>query len=482
MEGILAVRRDNAHIIKLHSKNLIVSGESGAWLICDDSCVDIFKDLIQPKAYSDLIEKYPSQVVTDSLNLLLDSDLLEVNQNKVLPAKFENLIDQIEEDAREVILNLTHGCNLRCGYCYLSATKGPIMDQTVAKIAIDKTLLQNDTHFRFDLHGGEPTIAWGLVNFIVKYTKSKAEELKKIVEFTITTNATLLDKKKIEFLKDNDISVGVSLDGPEHIHDSNRYFASGNGSFKKTMTGVQHLLDAGIKLHVLSVITDPAKIPEIFDFFISKGIYKMRFNPYVKQGRASDPMMRKDEQELFAKNDLIITKKAIQLIKSKNLKIRLLHIDSMLRSLFSYEQLEFCRSPKGAGCRMIAVLPDGDILPCNCLTGTPNIDEFKIGNISSTGSIHNIISSNKPILSPNQRNVNNIAKCSKCAWKKTCGGGDFNESYQAFGVLDREAYMCRYYELMYPELVWLYSNDPKGIISLMIGSGLFHRAQDKLDI
>lgn len=60
----------------------------------------------------------------------------------------------------------------------------------------------------------------------------------------MTTNAVLVTKEIAEYLVEHNFVVLVSLDGPEEIHDENRIFQDGSGSFKHVMRGIKYLVEA----------------------------------------------------------------------------------------------------------------------------------------------------------------------------------------------------------------------------------------------
>ena len=70
-----------------------------------------------------------------------------------------------------------------------------------------------------------------------------ARERGKEISFSITTNGTLLTRETARFLRENGISVCISVDGPREIHDANRPYASGRGSYDDVERGLAHLTE-----------------------------------------------------------------------------------------------------------------------------------------------------------------------------------------------------------------------------------------------
>jgi uncharacterized protein len=73
-------------------------------------------------------------------------------------------------------------------------------------------------------------------------------------EYTIQTNATLLDDEWAAFFKEHQFLVGVSIDGPRELHDAYRVNKGGKGSFDQVMKGLGHLQAAGVEWNALTTI------------------------------------------------------------------------------------------------------------------------------------------------------------------------------------------------------------------------------------
>lgn len=149
-----------------------------------------------------------------------------------------------------LLLQVTQNCNLRCDYCiysgnYNTRTHNNLkMTSSIAKQGIDylvKHSYDNDLLF-LGFYGGEPLLEYPLIKECMDYTL-KSVPTKKI-HFSITTNGTLLTPKIVDQLINYNIFLLVSIDGPEHIHDESRRFASNNkGSFRKIYDNLKYIQD-----------------------------------------------------------------------------------------------------------------------------------------------------------------------------------------------------------------------------------------------
>ena len=147
---------------------------------------------------------------------------------------------------RQVILNITERCNLRCRYCSFSGAypanrvhSDRSMSWNLAQSALDWYFGHKERNeFNIGLYGGEPFLVFPLIKKIVQYSR----KLKgRNCHFSITTNATMLNDEICRFLIDEEFTTTISLDGPQEIHDRYRVDHNEKGSFKQTMEGIQRL-------------------------------------------------------------------------------------------------------------------------------------------------------------------------------------------------------------------------------------------------
>src|SRR5260370_12949343 len=101
-----------------------------------------------------------------------------------------------------------------------------------------------------------------LLKGVVTYATERAAGQGRSIDFSLTTNATLLTPAIIEFLSENRIGVTVSMDGPAELHDKLRVFANGRGSYDIIEPRVRAL----IQNHRTRPITAPVTLtPAVTD-------------------------------------------------------------------------------------------------------------------------------------------------------------------------------------------------------------------------
>jgi uncharacterized protein len=136
---------------------------------------------------------------------------------------------------RAFALELTKGCNLRCGYCYYAAREAAYdpksrMTKEVAFQSVDVLLRDGPVDRAVHVHffGGEPLLAFDLLVETTLYGESEARRLGRAITFEITTNGTRLEPDVIAFLNAHQVAVGISIDGPREVQDLARPLQGGS--------------------------------------------------------------------------------------------------------------------------------------------------------------------------------------------------------------------------------------------------------------
>ena len=135
------------------------------------------------------------------------------------------------------------GCNLRCSYCWNThgtyaapGSSASVMSQDTIKqtarwlVDIIKSGSAKNRINKIGFFGGEPLFGTDAFLTIVKAVRKAEKQNTKKIEILLDTNGTLLNDELILFCKHHEVKIGVSLDGPEQLHDSARVDASGRGT------------------------------------------------------------------------------------------------------------------------------------------------------------------------------------------------------------------------------------------------------------
>lgn len=153
----------------------------------------------------------------------------------------------LDNRIEKITLQVTQNCNLRCSYCAYSGMynqrshSNRSMPYDIMEKSIDFLMNHSINSPKVDIgfYGGEPLLEFQKIIRIVEYinTKYKNKEL----TFSLTTNGTLFTDEKIIFLAEHNFNVLVSLDGPKELHNKNRVFVNGEGSFDKMMENLIYI-------------------------------------------------------------------------------------------------------------------------------------------------------------------------------------------------------------------------------------------------
>lgn len=183
-------------------------------------------------------------------------------------------------------------CNLHCEYCFYlekQALFGPgedyrMPEDLLAAFIRNYIEAQPTPVVAFVWQGGEPTLL-GMDFFkrVVRLQKSLAGQ--KTITNSLQTNGTLLTEAWCAFLKKHGFMVGISVDGPEEIHDRYRRDRKGNGTFHRVMRGLKLLQKHGVDFNVLACVArETARRPlDVYRFLRGEGVEFIQFTPIVER-------------------------------------------------------------------------------------------------------------------------------------------------------------------------------------------------------
>lgn len=181
-------------------------------------------------------------------------------------------------------------CNLKCDYCFYLEKESQFthekwMDDSTLKEFIKQYIAASGNQVYFTWQGGEPTLA-GLDFFrkVIHYQQRYAGQ--KRIFNALQTNGILLNNEWCAFLKEHEFLVGISIDGPQELHDRYRRSNSGNGTFAKVIAAIERLKSYQIEFNTLTVINNiNVHYPlEVYHFLKSIGSKHMQFIELLETG------------------------------------------------------------------------------------------------------------------------------------------------------------------------------------------------------
>jgi uncharacterized protein len=152
-------------------------------------------------------------------------------------------------------------CNLACSYCFFldkellyPDSKFRMTEETLETYIQQLIATHRSNQVTVAWQGGEPTLMGvdffrKAIDFQEKYRKPGM-----VFENTMQTNGTLLNDEWCQFFKQNDYLIGISIDGPAHLHDAHRVDKGGKGTFDKVMRGLRLLQKHGVEYNILVTV------------------------------------------------------------------------------------------------------------------------------------------------------------------------------------------------------------------------------------
>lgn len=181
-------------------------------------------------------------------------------------------------------------CNLDCSYCYyldkaeIYGGRQPVMSEEMLETVIREYIQANDVpQVTFNWHGGEPLVL-GLDFYRKAVQLQKKYADGKEIFNTLQTNGTLITEEIAAFFHDNQFLIGISLDGPQDIHDKFRKDKGGAPTFEKVIRGLEKLYRRGVEYNTMSTINKASEGRglEVYQFLKSVGSRYMQFMPVVE--------------------------------------------------------------------------------------------------------------------------------------------------------------------------------------------------------
>lgn len=183
-------------------------------------------------------------------------------------------------------------CNLACSYCYyLEKSKlcppngsGTISDELLEEFIRQYIEMQTMPQVLFTWHGGEP-----LLRPLAFYRRALELQRKyaggRQIDNCLQTNGILLTDAWCEFLRENHFLVGISIDGPQELHDRYRRTRDGQPTFREVMRGIRLLQKHGVEWNAMATVNAfNADHPlEFYRFFREIGCRYIQFTPVVER-------------------------------------------------------------------------------------------------------------------------------------------------------------------------------------------------------
>jgi serine-type anaerobic sulfatase-maturating enzyme len=316
-------------------------------------------------------------------------------------------------------------CNLNCSYCFYldkasiyPGEKTHRMSDSVLEELVKQAMRDSDKQIGMVWQGGEPTLL-GL-DFFKRVIDLQLQYGKNIsIANILQTNGLLLNTHWADFLAEYNFLVGVSIDGPQHVHDHYRKDKAGNRTLEKVFQNTKLLLDRKVAVNSLSCVTNySANYPEeIYGFLYRIGINNMQFIPVVETDQENQ--MKAADFSVSAKGYGEFLCRIFDLWKSDFSygmpKVSVRFFEELFYNYVGYEPPE-CTFQKECG-KYVVVEYNGDVYSCDYFVEEKGL----LGNVMQADLL-SLLNSKKQKEFGLQKGALN-EQCNSCKWLTYCNGG-----------------------------------------------------------
>lgn len=393
-----------------------------------------------PNPTRELTERYSLDQIRDAVIYLEKEGFLYKRTEK---NPFHPVLKK-RRGIRHLELMVTHDCNMRCRYCYgasesegwdgtpyLYGARQSGMSLDTAKSGVDFLFAASGNRQKLSVifFGGEPLLAFDLIQEIVPYIHEKETETGKKAELSLSTNGLLLTKDVVDFLVREKIGCQVSIDGPPEIHDRARRTAGGSGSYDAVIKGIKRLIAARPRRSPAraTLAHGAVDIPAVTEHLLNLGFGSVHVEPAMGSDMGITPA---DLPEIKEQNEEM----AAFLVRSVR-KGRFFNYTDLVRFIrqtrvVRNRQAHYC----GAGRTYFALSQEGDFYPCHRFVG---MEAYRMGSVAEGMDL----ALQRRIL---DLTVDNRPVCRRCWARYLCGGGCWKHGVDAHGALESpdEAVSC----------------------------------------
>ena len=303
--------------------------------------------------------------------------------------------------------------------------------------------------------GGEPLLNWEVIFKVAEWQKERAKKMKMPWHCHITSNGTRVTEEIAEYCAENNFSWIISLDGPENIHDNNRPYHKGTGSWKDTMRGLNFINAAYKKLGKQAPITLRATFDktglDLVDVlaFLNNLMYEGKATHVSVEPSSLGESCTVDgsrfetitDNEIIAQFESQYMKSAEWFLNELNQgkKPSFHHFEMPLQRLYDRQ---FAFSECGAGKGYFSIGPGGKISACH------RENEAFLGNLDE--------GVDKAKQSKWLDNRIHVRECEDCWHRFICGGGCRHDSLQAGLAISRPVKVeCIFKQMQMRAVLWL---------------------------
>lgn len=372
------------------------------------------------------------------------------------------------------IFVVTTACNMRCVYCQANngvTCPSLYMTEEIAEKAVDIALQSPTKHLSFEFQGGEPLLNFNIIKHIVEYTEERKGNHE--IKYNVVTNLTLITDEILDFFVEYNFGVSTSVDGSDYIHNANRPYSDGTGTFGKVEESLRKIREKGLHVGAIQTTTRASLVypREVVRAYKDLGFESVFLRPLTPLGKATlnwnqigytpeefllfytqalDEMIKINHEEVFFKED--------------HAAILLSRIDG---KFVNYMEL---RSPCGASIGQLAYYADGEIFTCDegRMLHEMGDHTFRLGNVFEN-SFQDLINNGVCKTVCASSILETIPTCCDCVYQPYCGTCPVVNYAKSQDIIEKgpRGYRCKIYSGMLDYLFKLLLNGNTNVINIL---------------
>jgi uncharacterized protein len=439
---VIALVRREFHQFEAAGRQFLYLVPSAAVFELDAACAEVLHALNGSGAtdaaiVTALADRFSPAELQTAIAELLDVRAIRYQHQPAPADEVPRMLPMMPFPLTTLVVNVTNQCNLACTYCYEygedkivdteHGAQSKFMSEATARDSVEMLLRESGPVAHLTFFGGETLLNFPVLKATIAYARRRAAEAGKTIDFSLTTNATLLQPEIIEFLAENDVGVTISLDGPRELQNRFRVFHNGAGSYDVVAPKIKELLrrhrsrPIGARVTLTSETIDVMRIyRHLTD---EMGFWEVGFAPvttspnlgYAISDGGFDRMLGQFRE---LAQEFLEHAAADRHHGFSNVKDTLEEIHKGVSKAY----------PCGAGLGLLGVSTDGDVALCHRFAGS---DEHKLGTVRGG------LDRDAQVAFLQDHHVSDKTDCQTCWARPLCAGGCYHEAHVRYGTTRR---------------------------------------------
>jgi uncharacterized protein len=437
---MMALARREFHLFQAAGRDFLYLVPSAAVFALDAPTSAVLRAVTDGEKMPDgvvqaLADRFDETTVRAAISELLDVRAIGYEQQP--DEKPPRLLPMMPFPLTTMVMNVTNQCNLACTYCYEygedkivdteNGRQSKFMAESTALESVEFLLKESGRLAHLTFFGGETLLNFPVLKSTIAYARRRAAELDKEIDFSLTTNATLLRPEIIEFLAENRVGVTISIDGPRDMQDRFRVFHNGAGSYDVVAPKIKELLRVHRSRPIgarVTLTSDTLDITTIYKHLTEElGFWEVGFAPVTTSPNQNYAIGDRGFDRMLGQFRALASEFLEHAADNRhhgfsNVKDTLEEIHKGVSKAY----------PCGAGLGLLGVSTDGDVALCHRFAGS---DAHKMGTVKDG------IDRDAQATFLQQHHIADKTDCSKCWARPLCSGGCYHEAHVRYGTTQK---------------------------------------------